>query len=119
MNSSFKKFYNGFPSEFVEYEYLFKTLKRQITSYLKESSLERFHGIFNKVFLLRKCLPKEEFYNVLLEGMNNEEKETFMTFILTEGFEERQGLIIKEEIEDIWEHQLKVILMKYRKRQKI
>ena len=116
INSSFKKFYTGFPSELSEYEYLFKTLKRQITSYLKESSLERFHGIFNKIFLLRKCLPKDQFYTVLLEGMNAKEKEVFMNFILTEGFD-IQNKVIEEggEPEDIWVHQLEVILKKYKK----
>lgn len=114
MSESFKKFYIGYKSDYIETEFLFKTLKRQITAYLKESSMERFHSIFNKIFLLRKSLDKDHFYSVLLEGMNNVEKEKFMSFILSEGFGASNNSENKVNVKDVWEHQMDIILKKYR-----
>lgn len=110
---SFKEFYTGYQFEYKEHEYLFKTLKRQISSYLKETSQERLHGIFNKIFLLRKCIDKEHFYSVLLEGMNTDEKEKFLKFILREGFEFEDE--VNDSVRNVWEHQLNNILTKYRR----
>jgi len=112
ITSNFKEFYKGLECEYKEDEYLLKTLKRQITSYLKETSLERLHGIFNKIFILRKNFDKHKFYDILLDDLNNEEKENFLKFLLSEGFND----INEEKFEgkSIWQKQLDLVLKKYR-----
>lgn len=110
--SNFRDFYKGHTVEYREDEYTFKVLKRQITSYLKESSLERLHGIFNKLYLLRKKFTKEEFYTILLEDMKSEDKKRFMQFLLSEGFEHPNREVNPE---GIWQHQLNIILNRYKK----
>jgi len=110
-NNKFKNFYNGPLSSLEEDEFVYKALKRQITAYIRESTFERLHGIFNKIYILRQFFDKEKFYDIILEDMNTEKKEVFINFILKEGFK-----FEKEPIkEEIWEYQLKKILSKYGK----
>ena len=109
MSKNFKEFYKGPTYTINEDEELYKTLKRQISSYLNESTFERLHSIFNKIYLLRKCFPKDVFYDILLKEMNTEQKRVFTLYILSEGFavpkNDERG-----EKEEIWEVQLQKIL---------
>ena len=101
----FRDYYIGSKYEINEDEELLKALKRQITFYLKESTFERFHGIWNKLFLLRKVIAKDKYYDVILNEMDNDEKKKFLKFILQEG----QTFDINncnDSVPKIWEHQL-------------
>ena len=65
MSKKFKEFYNEKPFSYEEDKEVLKALKRQVTSYLRESTQERFHGIFNKLYILRNSIEKDEFYDVI------------------------------------------------------
>ena len=106
---NFKQYYIGSEFEFREDEILLKSLKRQITSYLKESTQERFHSIWNKIFILRKSFDKEKFYDIILSEMDTEDRKKFMQFILEEGFRIENSDININENPKLWEYQLNKI----------
>lgn len=82
---NFKDFYKGTESELKEDIELLKILKRQISLYLKENTSERLHGIFNKLYILRKSIDKDKFYDFLLSEMRSEETKKLTEFIMKEG----------------------------------
>jgi len=107
----FKSFYNDISDSYKdEVSSLIKTMKRQVTSYLRESTQERFHSIFNKLFILQKYLDKGEFYDIMIKEMNNEEKVELMSYILGEGFGFESSYV---ESKSVWEHQLNRVLERH------
>src|SRR4030066_272771 len=46
---------------------------------------KKIHGIFNKLYILRKSIDKDKFYDFLLSEMRSEETKKLTEFIMKEG----------------------------------
>jgi hypothetical protein len=110
---TFKEFHSGNIYEVEEDKNTLKALHRQITSYLRESTKERLHGIYNKIYILKKQFENDtNFEQSLTEDVKDTVKVNLIRFILNEGFDIKNS---KTETKLIWKYQLDQIKENYNK----
>ena len=100
---------NQLTTDFEEDYLLFKTFKRIINSYYKAPNEQKFHSMYNKIFILRRVFKEEFIYTNLVESMAYPYTKNLISYILNELFGQSFEI---DEVEDVWEEHINYLLKK-------